>query len=92
MSELSDIAINLFRLLECKMGWKNTADKPLSYLYHSGLTSADFMLNALQLYSFLMIVEEEYNILIGKDDIDRIGFRTIQSIESIIKSKKDYSN
>lgn len=88
MNQLSDVGMELFNLLETKMGWKNIAQKPLCELYVCSLTSKDFMMNALQLYTFLMVVEEKYRIRVEKEDLQRFGFRTLQNIEMLINSKK----
>ena len=90
MNQLSEIGMNLFQLLETKIGWKKN-EKSLIELYYCSLTSEDFALNALQLYIFLMVVEDEYMIRIDKNDLQKYGFRTLDNVEAIICSKQSHS-
>ena len=90
MNQLSEIGMNLFQLLVTKIGWKKN-EKSLNELYYCSLTSEDFALNALQLYIFLMVVEDEYMIRIDKNDLQKYGFRTLDNVEAIICSKQGHA-
>lgn len=51
------------------------------------LTSFFFGLNAIQLYQFLMEVEEKYNIYFHASEIEENGFGTVEEVVRLIELK-----
>lgn len=51
------------------------------------LTSFFFGLNAIQLYQFLMAVEEKYDIYLSASEIEENGFETVEKVVNLVQLK-----
>lgn len=55
--------------------------------YDRTLTGPEIALNAIEMYQFLMCVENEFNIYFDMEDIKKYGFRTLTDISQMVSKK-----
>lgn len=59
-------------------------------LERSLLTGETIALDAVQMYQFLMCVEDEFSVIFSLDEINTYGFHTLEEIANAIENKNNF--